>query len=184
MTRIITPALGRRHVIRGLAAVALSTALPIPRLPAAASLALTPPQTEGPFYPPDWTGDIDNDLVQIMGEGARALGHVAHVTGRVLDATGAPIEGAAIEIWQCDANGRYRHPADTSWIRTERDAHFQGRGRTLSGADGRYAFLPSSPWPIPGAHRTSTSRSRRRGGRVSSRRCTSRASRRTSATAS
>jgi protocatechuate 3,4-dioxygenase beta subunit len=151
MFRILTPQLGRRHVVRGLVAVAAAGTLPIrPGLAGADGLVPTPAQTEGPFYPPDWTGDIDNDLVQIMGDAARALGQITHVTGRVLDASGAPIKGAAIEIWQCDANGRYRHPNDTSWIRTKRDGAFQGRGRMLSGADGTYSFRTIKPVSYPG----------------------------------
>ena len=151
MPRILTPQLGRRHFVRGLVEVTVAAALPIrPGLAAADGLVATPAQIEGPFYPPDWTGDIDNDLVQITGEAARALGQITHVTGRVLDASGAPIKGAAIEIWQCDANGRYRHPNDTSWIRTKRDAAFQGRGRMLSGDDGTYAFRTIKPVSYPG----------------------------------
>jgi protocatechuate 3,4-dioxygenase beta subunit len=38
---------------------------------------------------------------------------VTHVTGRVLGLDGKPIANATVEIWQCDANGRYIHPDDT-----------------------------------------------------------------------
>ena len=151
MSRILTPELGRRHVVRGLAALTASAALPVRPGIAAQALALTPAQTEGPFYPRDWSGDIDNDLVLVTGEAARALGQVTHVMGRVLDASGAPIEGAAIEIWQCDANGVYRHPADRPWFgRSKRDQGFQGRGRTLTASDGGYAFRTIRPVPYPG----------------------------------
>ena len=41
---------------------------------------------------------------------------------------GLPVIGAVIEIWQCDANGIYRHPRDTSWFsKRERDPGFQSR---------------------------------------------------------
>jgi protocatechuate 3,4-dioxygenase beta subunit len=112
--------------------------------PALAAVA-TPRQTEGPFYPLDWSGDADNDLVVVRGEAARALGQVAHVSGRVLDATGAPVRDAAVEIWQCDANGRYLHPGDTPFLGSKRDAGFQGRGRMMAGADGAYRFRTIRP---------------------------------------
>jgi protocatechuate 3,4-dioxygenase beta subunit len=41
----------------------------------------------------------------------------------VLDTSGTPVPGAAIEIWQCDASGIYRHPRDTHWFR-KRDGSF------------------------------------------------------------
>jgi len=87
--------------------------------------------------------------VRVTGEAARAQGQITHVIGRILDASGAPIPGAAIEIWQCDATGIYRHPRDTHWLRT-RDPGFQGRGRTLAGADGAYALRTIKPVAYPG----------------------------------
>ena len=41
-----------------------------------------------------------------------AAGEVILVTGRVLDSNGDPLPGAAVEIWQTDANGVYDHPGD------------------------------------------------------------------------
>jgi protocatechuate 3,4-dioxygenase beta subunit len=150
MTRIITPQIGRRQVVRGLAALTTMSLVPSARSALSAQdLVATPAQTEGPFYPTDWGGDIDNDLVRVTGEAARAQGQITHVLGRILDASGAPIPGAAVEIWQCDATGVYRHPRDTSWLR-KRDQGFQGRGRTLPGADGTYAFRTIKPVAYPG----------------------------------
>jgi protocatechuate 3,4-dioxygenase beta subunit len=146
---ILTPELGRRRVMHGLAAVALTPLLPRGAAFADPALAITPPQTEGPFYPRDWSGDVDSDLVVVRGEAAQALGQITHVTGRILDASGTPISGAAIEIWQCDANGVYRHPADMQGPRV-RDGKFQGRGRALSAADGSYTFRTIRPVAYPG----------------------------------
>jgi protocatechuate 3,4-dioxygenase beta subunit len=87
--------------------------------------------------------------VRVTGEAARAQGQITLVLGRILDSSGAPIPGAAVEIWQCDATGIYRHPRDTHWLR-ERDAGFQGRGRMLAGADGGYAFRTIKPVAYPG----------------------------------
>jgi len=113
-----------------------------------ASVAATPRQTAGPFYPVDWDGDIDWDLVRVAGEDARALGQVTHLQGRVTDLGGAPIAGARVEIWQCDANGRYRHPGDDR--SATRDPAFQGRGRVVTDGQGRYRFRTIRPVPYPG----------------------------------
>jgi protocatechuate 3,4-dioxygenase beta subunit len=112
-------------------------------LPAIAAQAPTPSQTEGPFYPVDWLGDVDNDLVVVRGAAARALRHVAHVSGRVLDAAGRPVTDALVEIWQCDANGRYRHPGDT--FGKPRDGGFQGYGRMPATSTGAYSFRTIRP---------------------------------------
>lgn len=150
MSRILTPQIGRRQVVHGLAALAATAVVPgASRLIAAPALVATPRQIEGPFYPLDWSGDVDNDLVIMKGEAARAQGHVTHILGRVLDTSSAPIPGAAIEIWQCDASGIYRHPRDTSSFR-KRDDGFQGRGRAQTGADGAYAIRTIRPVAYPG----------------------------------
>jgi len=151
MARIFTPQLGRRHVVRGLAAVTAAALVP-PRGGVRAAhegLVTTPAQTEGPFYPTDWTGDADNDLVRVIGEAAQAQGQITHIVGRVLDASGAPIPDAAIEIWQCDATGIYRHPRDTGWFR-KRDGSFQGRGRDTADGKGGYSFRTIKPVAYPG----------------------------------
>lgn len=108
----------------------------------------TPRQSLGPFYPVDWGGDADADLVVVRGEAARALGTVAHVRGRVVDIGGEPLGGSFVEIWQCDANGVYRHPRDRDERR--RDAGFQGRGRIQAADDGAWAFRTIRPAPYPG----------------------------------
>jgi protocatechuate 3,4-dioxygenase, beta subunit len=144
-----TPWIGRRALILGASASAgLSLASPLLTL-AQERLLRTPGQTEGPFYPTDWSGDADNDLVLVQGEQARAMGLVTHVQGRVLDAAGQPISGAVVEIWQCDARGIYRHPRDEQGARRH-DAAFQGRGRSGSDGAGRYSFRTIRPVAYPG----------------------------------
>lgn len=76
-----------------------------------------------------------------------AQGVVTHLRGRILDARGTPLPGAVVEIWQCDAFGRYRHPRDRQ---NGRDTGFQGRGRVIAGADGSYAFRTIRPVAYPG----------------------------------
>lgn len=144
MSFVTTPWIGRRAVVAGLSAAATSLLLPPAAGHAQSALIPTPRQTEGPFYPTDWQGEIDNDLVMVKGEAAKAIGQVAHVQGRVLDVSGESIGGAAVEIWQCDSRGIYRHPRDEGHNR-RRDSGFQGRGSIVTDTGGRYHFRTIQP---------------------------------------
>lgn len=132
---------------RGLLIGAGATFLPA-RAGRAAGLALTPQQTEGPFYPTAFPDDADNDLVQVRGQAARAMGTVLHLEGRVLDAGGRPLPGARVEIWQCDAQGLYDHPRQSG--RERRDQAFQGYGQMQADTDGHYRFRTLKPVAYPG----------------------------------
>jgi len=132
----------RRRLI--LAAAGLATAA-LPGI-AAARLA-TPQQMRGPFYPDRMPLDQDNDLTRLMA-GAPSQGQITDLTGRVLDQDGTPVRDALVEIWQCDANGRYIHSGDEG--RRPRDPGFQGYGKTRSGRDGGYRFRTIKPVPYPG----------------------------------
>jgi protocatechuate 3,4-dioxygenase beta subunit len=114
----------------------------------AATLAATPQQTEGPFYPVSFPADRDNDLVQVRGRAAQAMGMVLHLQGRVLDANGRALPGTLVEIWQCDSHGLYDHPRQPG--RERRDSAFQGYGRMLADAEGRYSFRTLKPVAYPG----------------------------------
>jgi protocatechuate 3,4-dioxygenase beta subunit len=117
--------------------------------PASASsigLRPTPARTEGPFYPDLLPAETDPDLVQVGQRQAR--GELLALSGRVLGVDGQPIPGAMIEIWQCDANGRYIASSDAR--RGGVDPGFQGFGRVKVGADGRYAFRTIKPVPYSG----------------------------------
>src|SRR5919202_470204 len=84
-----------------------------------------------------------------------AQGRVTHVLGRVLDRHGGPLPGLLVEVWQCDAHGRYLARGDSSWFarRPARDPGFQGYGRTLTDAGGGYRFRTIRPVPYPGRRR-------------------------------
>src|SRR5260221_5106878 len=114
----------------------------------AATLATTPQQTEGPFYPVGLPTDTDNDLIQVRGQAAQAMGTVLHLEGRVLDTSGRTLSGALVEIWQCDAQGIYDHPRQPG--RHRRDSAFQGDGRMLGDAEGRFSFRTLKPVAYPG----------------------------------
>ena len=138
-------AITRRSALKGSAAV-LATAL-LPRA-AAAALVATPRQTAGPFYPTDLPAEADWDLARMAGA-PPAQGTIAYIGGSILDASGNPLAGTRVEIWQCDANGRYRHPRDVSLTRA-RDAGFQGFGRVVTDAAGAYRFRTIRPVAYPG----------------------------------
>lgn len=114
----------------------------------AALRELTPAQTAGPFYPRQPPLDQDNDLTRVQGRSGVARGQITDLSGRLLDINGGGLAGVRIEIWQCDANGRYHHPRDSG--AHERDADFQGFGHTVSDPDGGYRFRTIRPVPYPG----------------------------------
>lgn len=111
-------------------------------------LAPTPAQTEGPFYPVSFPVDLDNDLVQVRGQAAQAMGTVLHLNGRVLNRDGKPAPGALVEIWQSDSMGIYDHPRQSG--RDKRDPAFQGYGRMTADASGTYTFRTLKPVAYPG----------------------------------
>jgi protocatechuate 3,4-dioxygenase, beta subunit len=144
------PWLARRRLLE--AALAGGAGLSLPgamRALAAPALAPTPAQTEGPFYPLNYPADSDNDLVHIAGHAEPAKGTITRVAGRVLDRAGRPVAGARVEIWQCDANGRYHNVRDGDAGRP-RDENFQGFGQTVTDEGGGYRFLTIRPVPYPG----------------------------------
>jgi protocatechuate 3,4-dioxygenase, beta subunit len=113
-------------------------------------LALTPSRTEGPFYPDRLPLDTDNDLIIVNDSLTPAGGEITHLTGRVLNASGNPINNVTIEIWQCDANQVYLHTGDSESKGSQRDKNFQGFGRFTTASTGKYYFRTIKPVPYPG----------------------------------
>ena len=109
----------------------------------ALTLKPTASTTEGPFYPDKMPLDTDNDLLTINDAITPAVGEIAHLTGRVLTATGQPIRNAFVEIWQVDKTGSYVHTRGRQ--PTGHDAHFQGYGRFLTDSKGPYYFRTIKP---------------------------------------
>ncbi|HET7527817.1 MAG TPA: intradiol ring-cleavage dioxygenase [Burkholderiaceae bacterium] len=111
--------------------------------------------TDGPFYPPrawrerwsDWDADLTR--VQHAGAGRTARGEHLGLEGRVIDTSDRVIDGATVEIWQCDALGHYRHPS-TEPTSDPVDEGFQGFGSTRSDTSGLFRFRTIKPVPYPG----------------------------------
>jgi len=115
---------------------------------AEALLTPTPPQIAGPFYPVKPPLDDDNDLTRVRGQDGIADGQITDLSGHVRDVNGGPVTNARIEIWQCDVNGRYRHPRERGTA--AQDPAFQGFGYTLTDPAGRYRFRTIKPVSYPG----------------------------------
>jgi protocatechuate 3,4-dioxygenase, beta subunit len=99
----------------------------------------------GPVYGHERMGRLDNDLTrQHAGE---PLGERMIVTGRVLDGDGRPVRNTLVEIWQCNAAGRYMHRVDQH--PAPLDPNFSGAGRCLTDDDGRYRFVTIKPGAYP-----------------------------------
>ncbi len=153
----------RRHTLHTLAAAALglksgavlaaAAALSAPAL--TSSRRALAPMTEGPFYPlqtwrerwEDWDADLTR--VQQGSQLLQAQGEMLGLEAVVADTQGRLIDGAEVEIWQCDALAHYRHPSVP--VRAGRhDPGFQGLGSSRSGAQGAVRFRTIRPVAYPG----------------------------------
>jgi protocatechuate 3,4-dioxygenase beta subunit len=99
----------------------------------------------GPVYGHNDVQPGDNDLTkQHTGE---PLGERILVHGRVLDEDGKPVTNTLVELWQCNAAGRYTHIVDQH--AAPLDPNFTGAGRAVTDANGRYEFLTIKPGAYP-----------------------------------
>lgn len=121
--------------------------LTIPRSPRKPLIVLphTLSEITGPIFGHSDVGERDNDLTRQHAE--EPLGERITVSGKVLDGNGRPVPSALIEIWQCNAAGRYRHRIDQH--HAPLDPNFTGAGRTLTDRDGNYHFITIKPGPYP-----------------------------------
>jgi protocatechuate 3,4-dioxygenase alpha subunit len=97
--------------------------------------------TIGPFFPPRYVDEGANDLTRLGGRSAK--GEVIEIRGRVVQEDGAPLENLIVEIWQPDAQGIFRHPADPRHAQADPD--FLGWGRCATDRGGRYVFRTIRP---------------------------------------
>ena len=106
----------------------------------------------GPVYGHESVGELDADLTRNGRKAGEPQGERIIVTGRVLDENGKPVPDALLEIWQCNAAGRYIHAVDQH--DAPLDPNFFGGGRCVSDAEGRYRFMTIKPgaYPWPNHH--------------------------------
>jgi len=125
----------------------------------ATSRRVLAPMGEGPFYPaPAWRERWDADprswgadLTRrwVGGREMQARGETLGLEGVVTDSDGRLIDGAEVEVWQCDAMAMYRHPRQGLQPGMY-DLGFQGFGASKSDARGALRFRTIRPVPYPG----------------------------------
>jgi protocatechuate 3,4-dioxygenase, beta subunit len=102
-------------------------------------------EVTGPVYGHSRIAPVDADLTrQHAGE---PLGERIIVSGRVLDENGRPVPHTLIEIWQCNAAGRYIHVRDQH--PAPLDPNFTGAGRVVTDENGEYRFVTIKPGAYP-----------------------------------
>ena len=107
---------------------------------------VTPPQTVGPFFADCLLRDDTRRLARpdLPGQHVR-------LEGTVLDADGAPVPDAVLELWQADGDGRYRHPSNPGHAEpAAATTDFVGWGRSGTDEDGRFWFTTVKPGPVAG----------------------------------
>jgi protocatechuate 3,4-dioxygenase, beta subunit len=80
-------------------------------------------------------------------EGHAAMGERIILRGRITDEDGRPVPETMVEVWQCNAAGRYHHERDQH--DAPLDPHFRGAGRVFTNADGWYQFTSVKPGAYP-----------------------------------
>ena len=113
------------------------------RLPIKINHTLT--EITGPLFGHGKLKPGEDDLSIENGE--EAQGQRIFVSGRVLDEDGRPVPRTLIEIWQCNAAGRYRHPIDQH--PAPLDPNFVGQGRVVTSDEGEYKFTTIKPGAYP-----------------------------------
>jgi protocatechuate 3,4-dioxygenase beta subunit len=117
------------------------------RAPRRAPLPLAPTLTEttGPGFSSGWAGAEVADLTR--GHRGAPIGERIIVAGRVLDEDGRPAAGTLLELWQCNAAGRYLHALDQH--DAPLDPNFTGVGQVVTDGEGAYRFVTIKPGAYP-----------------------------------
>ena len=121
-----------------------------PRL-ALISLQQSLSEVTAPVFRADELGPLDNDLILNYAKEGLPIGERIVVHGYVHDQLGRPVKNALVEVWQCNASGRYRHKKD-QYIGAL-DPNFGGCGRVLTDENGYYAYRTIRPGPYPWRNR-------------------------------
>jgi protocatechuate 3,4-dioxygenase beta subunit len=100
--------------------------------------------------------DLPRRLAPVRGDLAgygdkRAIGQLILVRARVVDEDGAPVPGAVVEVWHCNAAGKYIHPNDSN--DAPADPNFYGAARVVAGDGGLAELRTIKPgaYPVPDA---------------------------------
>ena len=114
----------------------------------------TPSQTAGPYVhiglAPGQAGFeiFERNFGNVLA-GPKTQGERIRIEGRVIDGSGTPLRDVLLEIWQANAAGKYRHPADLQ--DKPLDPDFRGWGRACSDFEtGQYWFETVKPGPVTG----------------------------------
>lgn len=122
--------ISRRELVEGGVAIGVAL-LTAPALGGAATPLDPTPQNElGPFYK---KGAPATTNLIVPGEAGLPLA----VSGKVLDATGKPLAGAILEVWQADVKGVYDLEG------------YRYRAQVTAAADGSYRFQTLMPGHYP-----------------------------------
>ena len=132
------PDLRRRRLLAAAAALPIAKAAwaqELPLTPACGpQAALTPRQTEGPYYTPN-TPQRES-FIEPGGKAERLV-----LTGRVVSPRCRPAAKALLDFWHCDENGEYDN------------AGFRYRGHLFADAEGRFRLETIFPALYPGRAR-------------------------------
>jgi protocatechuate 3,4-dioxygenase beta subunit len=88
------------------------------------------------------------ELIDLTRQGkGEALGQRIVLAGRLIDEGGRPARRTLVELWQCNAAGRYLHGKDQH--DAPLDPNFTGIGRAMTNDEGEYRFLTILPGAYP-----------------------------------
>ena len=106
-------------------------------------MSFTPFQTLGPFF--DFGLVIPNGDVIATPQ---ASGRHVVIEGTLRDGNGETVSDALVEVWQANAAGKYRHPADHQ--DRPLDPAVDGFGRVATNDRGEFLFKTVVPGRVPG----------------------------------
>jgi protocatechuate 3,4-dioxygenase beta subunit len=102
-------------------------------------------EVTGPLFSETTLGINAADLT--VGKAGEAIGQRIIVSGCVLDENGRPVRNTLVEVWQCNAAGRYLQDDDQH--DAPLDPNFTGAGQAVTDAKGRYRFKTIRPGAYP-----------------------------------
>ncbi len=84
---------------------------------------------------PSGSKRTDPSRGDLAGHGERrAIGQLIHLRTRIVDEDGTPVPGTVVELWHCNAAGKYIHPNDQST--SPADPNFYGAARLVADENG------------------------------------------------